>query len=209
MLSQQISPHFLYNTLECLKMQAVLEDHLDRAQALTSLGRLLRYYANYASDFSPLHTELDGIQDYINIMNLIEGRQCQFEAEIPPQLLEYSIPRFVLQPIVQNSILHGSRTYISTIHIWLKSYQYEDHLVFQITDDGVGSPPEIIQSIQEKLRLGIAAENPKNSIGLYNINARLKLFYGNQCELSYHSVEGKGTTVKFSIPSDADRPLGP
>ncbi|MBC8544772.1 sensor histidine kinase [Bianquea renquensis] len=204
MLSQQISPHFLYNTLECLKMHAILENDTETAQALTSLGRLLRYYANYSSKLSPVETELDEVQDYIHIMNLIEGRKCVFEKEVPDDFLSCPIPRFVLQPIVENSIKHGVVSCSSEIHICLTVKEENGLIYFIITDDGVGVSADIATQIQDKLRVGHTSYtygNQQTSIGLYNTNARIKLIYGDQYGISFSSVQGLGTSVQFAIPA--------
>ena len=207
MLSQQISPHFLYNTLECLKMNAVLEDNVETAQALTSLGRLLRYYADYSSKLSLVQTELDELQDYIHIMNLIEGKQCVFEKEVPEEFLSCPIPRFVLQPIVENSIKHGCPSCSSEIHIRLTVREENGLLCFTITDDGVGVPAVTAAQIQEKLKVGhISCQygNQQSAIGLYNTNARIKLIYGDPYGISFSSVQGLGTSVQFAIPACQD-----
>lgn len=200
MLSQQISPHFLYNTLECLRMRAVLEDNAETAQALTSLGRLLRYYANYSSEFSPVRTELEEMRDYVNVMDLIEGRKCVFETDVPPELLSCPMPRFALQPIIENSIKHGSRSYSAEIHVLLTVREEDGALCFAVTDDGVGTSPAAAAEIQEKLSTGATAEDPQSSIGLYNTNARLKLLCGEQYGILFSSVQGLGTSVSFTIP---------
>lgn len=200
MLSQQISPHFLYNTLECLRMRAVLEDNAETAQALTSLGRLLRYYANYSAEFSPVRTELEEMRDYVNVIDLIEGRKCVFETEVPPELLSCPMPRFVLQPIIENSIKHGSRSYSAEIHVLLAVREERGTLSFTLTDDGVGVSPSAAAEIQEKLRTGATAEDPQSSIGLYNTNARIRLLCGEQYGVLFSSVQGLGTSVSFTIP---------
>lgn len=203
MLSQQISPHFLYNTLECLKMQAVLNDENDTAQALTSLGHLLRYYANNASSLSTVGRELEAAQDYVNIMNLIEGRKCILNMNISEDCLPFIMPPFILQPIVENSIKHGVLSSSCEVHVQLSIERSGDLMHIEIADNGVGISPETLSQIQARLKDGQVSYqygNQQTSIGLYNTNARIKLFYGDSYGLSLSSVEKEGTCVRLTIP---------
>lgn len=202
MLSQQISPHFLYNTLECLRMRAVLEDNTEAAQALLSLGRLLRYYASYASERGLLSAELEVTQDYVNIMSLMEERDCILEKDVPEELLGKSMPRFMLQPIIENAIKHGGRPQGSAIRIRLRVREEGGVMKFEITDNGLGVPPERAVEIQQKLLT--ASVDSDASIGLYNTNARIKLLYGEEYGLLFSSIRGMGTSVTMSIPSGPD-----
>ena len=200
MLSQQISPHFLYNTLECLRMKAVLEDNLESAQALLSLGRLLRYYAHYFFESAHLSKELEVSQDYINIMSLLEERDCILEMDVPPELMDRTMPRFILQPILENSIKHAERPPDFELRINLSVKEENGVLHFCVTDNGMGVPPEQAAEIQQ--RLLTSSVDAEASIGLYNTNARIKLLYGEEYGISFSSVHGTGTSVTITTPSN-------
>lgn len=203
MLTQQISPHFLYNTLECLKMRAVLDDETEMAQALTSLGRLLRYYADYSSEMSTVHNEVDRIVDYVNIIKLIEGRRCILEMDIEPSLLSQKMPSFILQPFVENSIKYGLSDHKTEIIIRLCIWEDGTQMQFSIQDNGAGIQAEIAAKIQMMLADGeLSAKygNRDRSIGLCNTNARMKLIYGQSYGVSFESEYGHGTTIRFQIP---------
>lgn len=199
MLSQQISPHFLYNTLECLRMRAVLEDNVESAKALLSLGKLLRYYASFSSQPVPVSEELEVAQDYVNIMSLMEERDCILERDVPEELLDRSMPRFMLQPIIENAIKHSGRPAGCAIRIRLSLREENGALKFDITDNGIGVPPERAVEIQQKLLA--ASVDSENSIGLYNTNARIKLLCGDEYGLLFSSIRGMGTSVTITIPS--------
>lgn len=203
MLTQQISPHFLFNTLECLKMRAILENKTDMAHALTSLGRLLRYYANYSSEMSTVQNELERIKDYVNVIKLIEERRCDLEMEVEPSLLSQKMPSFILQPLVENSIKHGSTNRNTDIMIKMSVRRERGHMLFTIQDNGIGVKPEQLNEIQAMLaEVHVASKygNRDRSIGLYNTNARMKLIYGEDYGIAFESEYGKGTTIKFEIP---------
>ena len=203
MLTQQISPHFLFNTLECLKMRAILENKTEMARALTSLGRLLRYYANYSSEMSTVQNELERIKDYVNVIKLIEERRCDLETEVEPSLLSQKMPSFILQPLVENSIKHGSPDHKTEIRIKLCVRKEGGHMQFIIQDNGIGVKPEQLNEIQAMLaEVHVFSKygNRDRSIGLYNTNARMKLIYGEDYGVAFESEYGKGTTIKFEIP---------
>ncbi len=201
-LSQQISPHFLYNTLEGLKMNAVLQGQDDIARALTSLGRLLRYYSNNGSDFSTVGEELKAVRDYVAIMNLIEEKNCVYEEEVPEECLGLSVPRFILQPVVENAIKHADRGGADVLHIRLTARVEGDRMRITVSDDGVGIPPEKLQEIRRGLENGTISYqygNQPSSIGLYNTNARIKLIYGEPYGIFIESLPGEGSRVSLTI----------
>lgn len=200
MLSQQISPHFLYNTLECLRMRAVLEDNTETAQALLSLGRLLRYYANYAAETGSVSTELEVAQDYVNIISLMEERGCALECHVPRELSSRSVPRFMLQPIIENSIKHADLPQGTAIRISITVQEKGGTLRFNVTDNGRGVPPEQAVEIQQQLLSSSVYSG--TSIGLYNTNARIRLLYGDDYGILFSSIHGVGTSVTICIPSD-------
>lgn len=201
MLSQQISPHFLYNTLECLRMRAVLEDNLETAQALLSLGRLLRYYANYAGEFATVSAELEVARDYLNIVSMMEEQDCVLEQDIPQALLSRSMPRFMLQPIIENSVKHGGNAQGAAVQIHLSLQEEGGLLRFTVRDNGAGVPPERALEIQQRLLAGADGAAPETSIGLFNTNARIKLLYGEEYGILFSSIEGVGASITLTIPS--------
>ena len=203
-LSQQISPHFLYNTLEGLKMNAVLNGQNDIARALTSLGRLLRYYANTSSDFTSLESELKEVQDYVEIMNLIEEGGCTYEEQVPEECLAQTVPRFIIQPIVENAIRHAGQGQAGVLHIFLTAVLEDDRMRITVSDDGVGIPAETLLQLRQKMEDGQTSYkygSKPSSIGLYNINARIKLIYGDAYGISVESVPGEGSRIAFTVPA--------
>lgn len=203
MLSQQISPHFLYNTLEGLRMYALDRNDINVSDALASLGKLLRYYADTSGDFSPMEAELEAIRNYITIMQVLEGKECRLTTDISPQLTNCSIPRFVLQPLVENSIKHSVESACPReLHIHLDAYTEHGKLTLVIADNGMGVNREEVQKIQGRLDTAVSYEYGirQNSIGLYNTNARIKLIYGSQYGISFSSVQGMGSTVTVALP---------
>ena len=109
------------------------------------------------------------------------------------------MPRFMLQPIIENSIKHAGRPHGSAVHIFLSLQEENGLLRFTVTDDGMGVAPELALEIQQKLLA--ASVDTDGSIGLYNTNARIKLLYGEEYGILFSSVQGMGTSVTLTIPS--------
>ncbi len=200
-LSHQISPHFLYNTLECLKMEAELNDQHKISEGLTALGKLLRYYANITEEISTVQKELDSIQNYVCLMNLIHRPVCRLTIQSDPRISQYQMPNFVLQPLVENAIKHGGshRNEITVqIHIW----QEASRLHFTISDNGQGIPPEKLLSIQQRLQNKENVSQSKDSIGLSNVQERICLICGDTGGLSIQNNEQGGAVLSFSIAAN-------
>lgn len=213
MLSQQVSSHFLYNTLECLKMRAELNDQREIAQGLTTLGKLLRYYANIGAELSSVQKELDCIKEYVELMNLIHKNHCNLQFEVDDVLLLRTMPNFVLQPLMENSIKHGGtgHRYIDV----LITIREEDGLLnFTVANNGAGINSETLAEIRKRLeahnkplnqweKTSEKLEAGSKSIGIYNTHDRIKLVCGYSFGISIDSELSGGTTIRFSIPSDS------
>lgn len=204
MLASQINPHFLYNTLETIRMNAFTAGNREVATSIKLLGKSLRYVLeNTGTASTTLKSELDYIENYIKIQKLRFGDRINYKLDVEDgiELEDYHILPLLLQPIVENAIVHGLEPNegngLVTVHVYLR-----DELHIDISDNGCGMDAEQIQ----KLRNSIVVRNPKlkASIGLYNINQRIKLCYGSRYGLQIDSVLDKGTTISLVIPANAD-----
>ena len=110
------------------------------------------------------------------------------------------MPRFVLQPMVENAIKHGCPPGETDIQVELKVEQRDDLMTFILSDNGVGIPPEAAEQIARRLEQGYISSSRRGSVGLYNTNGRIRLLYGEAYGLTFQSEEGKGTRITFAIP---------
>ena len=133
-------------------------------------------------------------------MSLLEERDCILEMDVPPELMDRTMPRFILQPILENSIKHAERPSDFELRINLSVKEENGVLHFCVTDNGMGVPPEQAAEIQQ--RLLTSSVDAEASIGLYNTNARIKLLYGDEYGISFSSVHGTGTSVTITTPSN-------
>lgn len=201
-LHSQINSHFLYNALESIRMLAEVQRQPAIADALVSLGSLLRYSMKWRSDTVALGEELANIQSYIQFINFMEGTQLVLTADLNQEVLQYSIPKMCMQPIVENVFYHA-RPADGGVHIQIKVWVEDDSmLLIEIRDDGVGIEPHILDSLQAALLSD--TDTPivasKNGLGLENVHKRLQLHYGKGCGLWVESVQGDYTCVTIRLP---------
>lgn len=199
MLQSQINPHFLYNTLNSIKMMASIQGATGIAEMTTALASLLRNISKGESLIIPISEELSLIRDYFTIQNYRYGGMINFDIKIDdPDIVNNSIIKFTLQPLVENSIFHGlePKGGIGNITIHL-SYIGSD-ISIEVIDDGVGIPQDKLGSIL------IGSSSGKNEffreIGIGNVNKRLQYEYGAQYGINATSTEGEGTTMQVLIP---------
>lgn len=204
-LHNQIDSHFLYNTLENIKMLAEVENQPAISDALTSLGGMLRYNFKWAGEYVKLQDELHHIRNYIDIMNIRFDEPIQLDIRIPDMYLNQDVLKMSLQPIVENAVKHAwiDRKYRHAarfIHMEMHD-ESEDIALIQISDNGCGMDKEQLHRLMEYI---IAKEErnseEKKGIGLQNVQQRLQLFYGEAYGLQVHSVVDQGTTVTMRVP---------
>jgi len=197
LLQSQINPHFLFNTLEAVRMKAVEENAADTAQLIYAMSALLRqsYKKQTVSSFA---SELKYLEMYISLFQLRYPERIEYQVEIPPSLFSYGILSNLLQPLIENCLVHGFDQSISHYRISLSVLEKAEDIVIQICDNGIGIAQESLEKIQKNLKT-TALKNTLNQIGLTNVSDRIKMVYGNQYGMFLESVEGKSTTVTMRI----------
>lgn len=203
MLASQINPHFLYNTLETIRMKAYTVGDREVATAIKLLGKSMRYVLeNNGTAFTALKEELDYIEIYMKIQKLRFTDKFDYELRTQDGMDLYkciTLP-LLLQPIVENAILHGleETEQGGMVTIQIGQETGSEGIYIAVSDNGCGMDKETL----ERLRADIETKNPmkKESIGLYNINQRVKLCYGNEYGMTIDSLAGSGTTVTLHLP---------
>ncbi len=204
MLASQINPHFLYNTLETIRMKAFKANDREVARAIKLLGKSMRYVLeNTGTSFTTLSKELEHIKVYLDIQKLRFTDKFDSEIEVmedidPGKLL---IPPLLLQPVVENAILHGleEKEKEGLIHILVRKQLGEEELLcIEVSDNGNGMTEEALAFLQSTIEENDISRN--KSIGLYNINQRIKLTYGQKYGVKISSNIEEGTRVSLFIP---------
>ncbi len=202
MLASQINPHFLYNTLETIRMKAFTAGDKEVATAIKLLGKSMRYVLeNTGASDTSLQEELNHILTYLQIQQLRFGERVNYKVTIEPgmNLEEYRMLPLLLQPIVENAIIHGLETREDGGTVWISIYVREAVVYVDISDNGCGMDAETLKTVMQKVE-DYTRKRRKSSIGLYNINRRIKLNYGEQYGLNLQSTPGEGTMVRVTFP---------
>lgn len=207
MLASQINPHFLYNTLETIRMKSLTAGNREVATAIKLLGKSMRYVLeNTGTASTTLKKEMDYIETYLSIQKLRFHERVNYQIQIEPEtdISEYQILPLLLQPIVENAILHGLEGVEENgqiiIHIWTKDDEY---LCIDIFDNGEGMTAEELEKMISNMNNHDKAS--ADSIGLYNINQRIKLCYGTSYGLTVKSRKTEGTLVSLQLPLTTNR----
>ena len=202
MLASQINPHFLYNTLETIRMKAFTAGDKEVATAIKLLGKSMRYVLeNTGTADTSLQAEIDHILTYLQIQKLRFGDRINYQVIVQPELNpeEYRILPLLLQPIVENAIVHGLEGKDSGGMFWFAIYIIDGTVYVDISDNGCGMDEATLSEVMAKVQ-DYTRKRRKSSIGLYNINRRIKLNYGEQYGLTIQSTPGEGTMVRVTFP---------
>ncbi|WP_270165546.1 sensor histidine kinase [Paenibacillus sp. SYP-B4298] len=198
-LQSQINPHFLYNTLGTIKWIASMQRAdkiVDMTEALISL---LRYAARYEGSMVPIREELDNIDHYMTIQNVRYYNLIEMVYEVDEELLDYRVPKLILQPIVENAIFHGLGESEEDGLITVRIFKETTKLHIQIADNGSGMDQETLQSLKASMA---ARQGQSYGIGVRNVHRRIQLYFGEQYGITFTSEQDEGTTFTITIPYD-------
>lgn len=204
-LQSQINPHFLYNTLDAIRGQALIDDSPVIADMTEALSILFRYSISRTGNLVTLREEFRCIEKYLMIQQFRFSGKFQYVRDVDPNLLSCLIPRLTLQPIVENAIYHGLETRPEGGIITLSLEQSGGYLVIRVSDNGIGMTESQLLAINEKLRVSTLVSVPLSSkkgsgIALGNVNRRIRLTFGDEYGLSVSSAPNIGTDVEILLP---------
>ena len=198
-LQAQINPHFLYNTMDMINWLAQQGRTDEVSNAVQSLSRFYKLTLSRRQSMSTIAKETEHVSIYLQIQNMRYHDSISFISDIPDELLEYSIPKLTLQPIIENSVLHGILETDDKSGTIVLTGWIEDHdIVLLISDDGVGISPEKLPTI---LSGNGTSTSGGTNIAIYNTHRRLQILYGSDYGLTYSSKPGHGTEVEIRIPA--------
>ena len=203
-LQNQINAHFIYNVLESVKMMAEIEGKYDIADAVTSLGIMLRYSMKGLAKNVTVRQEIEYIQNYIALMNLRFDYEIYLSLNIPEVLWEQEIPKMSLQPIVENAISHGIEDIAEDTNIYIKGIVLIQDFIIEITDQGKGMTVDEVKRLREKIEEDIETSGGFGTgIGLKNVQDRIRIHFGKEYGLQVSSRYGCYTKVSMRIPFDS------
>jgi two-component system sensor histidine kinase YesM len=202
-LHAQINPHFLYNTLNIMKSISRLRGIEEVAEISESLAGLFQYSMKNLHSPVALREEIEHINNYFKIQQHRFGNRLELRCDIPRQLLQASILKLTIQPLIENAVNHGLRRVKTGGHITIRAAHREDMLTMTVTDNGAGIEAAQLGQLHKALNtLSSLQQFPDvhHGIGLLNIHQRIQLFYGKPYGLQVSSKPGEGTTVTLIIP---------
>lgn len=207
MLASQINPHFLYNTLETIRMKALNVEDKEVAYAIKLLGKSMRHVLDNSLRTVSLESELEYIKIYLAIQHIRFGERIRYHINVADNIdcKHYYILPLLLQPIVENAVSHGLETQTGIGDLEINISHERERLVICVSDNGLGMTEEELEKLitrmkEEKLSTG-------RNIGLHNIYQRIRLFYGESYGISVSSELYKGTRVSIYLPKHANEPV--
>lgn len=203
-LMSQINAHFIFNTLENISSLAYLEENVQIATMSKSLGDMLRYSIDYEKDEEKLKTEILHIEQYIKIQEIRFGNHIFLEKKIEKGLEETKVLKFMLQPIVENSIEHGLAGIDLPWIIRLSAYKDRGGVTVTVCDNGIGMSEAVVENVRKKIHaydeLSSDSDSRYVSIGLSNIHKRIQLLYHDPYGLDIENAEGRGVKILIHLP---------
>ncbi|WMJ89981.1 sensor histidine kinase [Anaerocolumna sp. MB42-C2] len=204
-LKAQLNPHFLFNTLGTIRWMAIIKKADNIVEMIDALGNMLRYSMGKGEDLVSIEEEIENLKGYIKIQNMRYGNLCETKILVPDNLLQYKIIRFMLQPIVENAIVHGFGKNKKDNILAIKADTIGDYLQIIIEDNGKGLTDEQMVHINQENCENSLEDNQLeykkfNKIGIHNVNEQIKIRFGNTYGLHFERANDSGTSVIIKLP---------
>lgn len=198
LLQAQINPHFLYNTLDTIVWLAEAGDQKKVVSMVGSLSKFFRTSLNQGKDIISIEEELQHVRSYLEIQQIRYQDILEYEIDVPQELGMYRIPKITIQPLVENALYHGIKNKRGLGTISITGEKAKDCFYLYVTDNGIGMGEKRLQQIKD--RIGQNAPDENEIYGLYNVNERIRLKFGQEYGISIKSVHMEGTQVCIRLP---------
>ncbi|XID92317.1 sensor histidine kinase [Paenibacillaceae bacterium WGS1546] len=198
-LQWQIQPHFLFNTLEVIRMKAIKSGEKQIADMVHILANIFRWNVKGRNSIVSLEEELEYTLSYVNLQRIRFQERTRLEVDFPPDAMLIAVPKLILQPLVENAINHGFNRRSDSCVVRLSGVLDNGTLVISCTDNGDGIQPEALNSLRQHLGHG---QSPSDNIGLKNVHSRISLLFGSPYGLEVDSRPGEGTTITLRFPAN-------
>lgn len=193
-LQAQINPHFLYNTLDTVNWLAVKHNVPEISKIVNSLASILRYSINKGNDVTTVENELKHVESYITIQKIRFKDKFEVSFNIDKRVLHYKTIKLILQPLVENAIIHGIETYEGKGKILINGYLDGEKIVFEVINNGNPIDLDLVNKLLD------SPADDKDSYGIQNVNERIKLYYGEEYGLYYQAIDSN-TVARIVIPA--------
>jgi len=194
LLQAQINPHFLYNTLDSIAILAEMGRNDDVVSMVTSLSVFFRNSLSKGRDIISLSAESEQVRSYLEIQQTRYSDILTYELSIPEELMDESVPKLILQPLVENALYHGIKNRRGMGLIRVSGQDEGGYFTLTVTDNGAGMDEARLNEVTS----GISGASPAG-LGLANVQKRVRLYCGEECGLSFESEPGRGTAVTVRL----------
>ncbi|SDZ67989.1 two-component system, sensor histidine kinase YesM [Evansella caseinilytica] len=207
-LQSQINPHFIYNTLETIRMLAEVNGCGKVSEISYYFGKIMRYSLSSGGSKASLREEVEQVRDFLKIHEIRIGQRFSFAIKTKANIHDFPCPRFLLQPIVENSIIHGvaKRRIPGKVTMVIRETKTQMQVI--VKDNGIGIPENRLQQIKTMFLCSEKPAELNNSIALYNINERLKFFYGREADIALYSKYNYGTVCILRLKKPEEHGSG-
>ncbi|WP_034446403.1 sensor histidine kinase [Butyrivibrio sp. AE2032] len=203
LLQAQINPHFLYNTLDAIVWSAEAGNQKQVVKMVGSLSEFFRSSLNKGKETVTVREELSHVRSYLEIQQIRYQDILSYGIDVPESLFTYGIPKITVQPVVENALYHGIKNRRGGGKITVSGYEDEDDYYIIVEDDGMGMTQERLKEVTDSLS---GSGNDDGKIyGLYNVNERIRLEYGDDYGLKVESVYGEGSTITIHLPKNSTK----
>ncbi len=197
---EQINPHFLYNTLDSIVWMAEGGNNKQVVEMTTDLSDFFRTILSNGNDFITIEEEESHIRSYLKIQKIRYEDVLDYEINIAKEIKEKIVLKMILQPIVENALYHGIKNKRGGGTITVKGYLSDNHIVFEVSDNGIGMNEETLQKLREKLEGKSTMEiKQRGGFGMNNVSKRIHMYYGGESNISVTSEKNKGTCVTIIL----------
>ncbi len=196
-LEAQINPHFLYNTLDTISWMAIDRDEYEISNMIATLARILRYGISDSNGIVKIKDEIDWLKQYIFLQQTKLKNSFECHINVEPELMEIPIHKLLLQPFIENAILHGFEGVDRAHRLQMDMKREGEFIKIEIEDNGCGISDEIVQEMNQGI---FRKTEDKNHIGMENAITRLYMYYGEKTKVTIGSRPGEGTLIRIWIP---------
>ena len=199
LLRSQINPHFMYNTLETIRSEAVINQDYPIVDMVSIFGQLLRYGISNAGSLVTIRDVENYIKNYAKLQSYYNQKTLHLNITFSPEIYDTYILRLLLQPLIENCIQHGfdSTDLSCERQIDIIGFQENKDLIFEVSDNGKGADAKTVHAVNDYIN---GRNKEFKSIGLYNVNRRIKIFYGDEYGIQFDAAENIGSSVTVTIP---------
>ena len=194
----KINPHFLYNTLDTVVWLAEAKQNDQVVAIVTYLSEFFRTTLSKGQDIITIYDEKRHIESYLKIQQFRYQDVLEYSIDIEEKLYEAKIPKLLLQPLVENALVHGIRNKRGKGHLSVRGYFQENDVIFEVEDDGKGMNKEELEALIHGMDHDSGADR-QSGFGVANVNQRIHVYYGEQYGISYESHPGEGTLVRIQV----------